>query len=218
MLTGAPTEIRGVLGGGPMVAGDSPFQMSSVGPQSMFQPISMGISTNPFAQIDGQVQHQHQHQHQHQRQHQYQHQPQPIQSPGGSATPAAVSGSQSPYLLGVSPGVRSVSPSPSLSPVFAARALGSSPFEKDAYGQSAGLPADSRFAKLNALLAREEGMDTFGNTGSLRVPIGSGFASGPDTADPQNTSSLVSATLSQSREPLSFSQVPTYFYSKIIKK
>ncbi|CDH57760.1 enth-domain-containing protein [Lichtheimia corymbifera JMRC:FSU:9682] len=38
--------------------------------------------------------------------------------------------------------------------------------------------ADSRYAKLNSLLAnKEDGMDTFGNTGNLRVPVGSGFAS-----------------------------------------
>ncbi|KAI9016444.1 hypothetical protein CLU79DRAFT_763882 [Phycomyces nitens] len=114
----------------------SPFQMSPPVPQSMF---SVGVSTNPFTQMDGQGL------------------PQPIQSTVGS---------QSPYLLGVSSGIKPVSPS--LSPVFAARALSLSPFEKEA--QSPCLPADSRYANLNALLTRDDGMDTFGNTGSLRVP------------------------------------------------
>ncbi|ORZ22180.1 hypothetical protein BCR42DRAFT_487768 [Absidia repens] len=37
---------------------------------------------------------------------------------------------------------------------------------------------DPRYAKLNSLLEnREDGMDTFGNTGNLRVPFGTGYAS-----------------------------------------
>ncbi|KAI8062151.1 hypothetical protein BC940DRAFT_309257 [Gongronella butleri] len=36
---------------------------------------------------------------------------------------------------------------------------------------------DPRYAKLNSLLAnRDDGLDTFGNTGALRVPVGTGFA------------------------------------------
>ncbi|KAL0091807.1 hypothetical protein J3Q64DRAFT_1725395 [Phycomyces blakesleeanus] len=39
-------------------------------------------------------------------------------------------------------------------------------------------PTDPRFAKLNSLLAnKDDGMDTFGNTGNLRVPYGAGYAS-----------------------------------------
>ncbi|CAO3644532.1 unnamed protein product [Cunninghamella echinulata] len=39
-------------------------------------------------------------------------------------------------------------------------------------------PEDPRYAKLNSLLGnREDGMDTFGNTGNLRIPFGSGYAS-----------------------------------------
>ncbi|KAI9490674.1 hypothetical protein BDB00DRAFT_836865 [Zychaea mexicana] len=46
-------------------------------------------------------------------------------------------------------------------------------------------PLDPRHAKLNTLLAnRDEGQDTFGNTGNLRVPVGTGFAS---SLDPQAT-------------------------------
>ncbi|CAO3613545.1 unnamed protein product [Cunninghamella blakesleeana] len=39
-------------------------------------------------------------------------------------------------------------------------------------------PEDPRYAKLNSLLGnREDGMDTFGNTGNLRIPYGTGYAS-----------------------------------------
>ncbi|KAI8971873.1 hypothetical protein BDF20DRAFT_915625 [Mycotypha africana] len=39
-------------------------------------------------------------------------------------------------------------------------------------------PQDTKYAKLNALLANnEDGLDTFGNQGNLRIPYGSGFAS-----------------------------------------
>ncbi|KAG2205797.1 hypothetical protein INT47_003980 [Mucor saturninus] len=39
-------------------------------------------------------------------------------------------------------------------------------------------PSDLKFAKLNALLAnKDDGMDTFGNQGNLRIPYGTGFAS-----------------------------------------
>ncbi|KAI8088688.1 uncharacterized protein BX664DRAFT_385306 [Halteromyces radiatus] len=39
-------------------------------------------------------------------------------------------------------------------------------------------PEDPRYAKLNSLLGnREDGMDTFGNTGNLRIPFGTGYAS-----------------------------------------
>ncbi|CAO3693337.1 hypothetical protein CU097_015200 [Rhizopus azygosporus] len=37
--------------------------------------------------------------------------------------------------------------------------------------------ADSKYAKLNSLLAnKDDGMDTFGNQGNLRIPYGTGFA------------------------------------------
>ncbi|ORZ10883.1 hypothetical protein BCR42DRAFT_422258 [Absidia repens] len=45
-------------------------------------------------------------------------------------------------------------------------------------------PEDPRYAKLNSLLGnREDGMDTFGNVGNLRVPFGTGYAS---TLKPEN--------------------------------
>ncbi|KAI8374207.1 uncharacterized protein BYT42DRAFT_615385 [Radiomyces spectabilis] len=55
-------------------------------------------------------------------------------------------------------------------------------------------PADPRYAKLNALLAsKDDGMDTFGNTGNLRIPYGTGFA---NSLQPQATgqSSATTAT------------------------
>ncbi|KAI8579886.1 hypothetical protein K450DRAFT_239548 [Umbelopsis ramanniana AG] len=42
---------------------------------------------------------------------------------------------------------------------------------------TASRPNDTKFSKLNALLATGgDGLDTFGNTGNLRVPVGTGFA------------------------------------------
>ncbi|KAI9269326.1 hypothetical protein BDA99DRAFT_348939 [Phascolomyces articulosus] len=52
--------------------------------------------------------------------------------------------------------------------------------------------SDGRFAKLNALLAnKDDGMDTFGNTGNLRFPTGSGFANSiqPDFTGATNINS-----------------------------
>ncbi|KAG0175397.1 hypothetical protein DFQ30_008789 [Apophysomyces sp. BC1015] len=48
---------------------------------------------------------------------------------------------------------------------------------------------DERYAHLNSLLAsREDGMDTFGNTGNLRIPFGSGFANSLQPAAGNKTS------------------------------
>ncbi|KAG2181136.1 hypothetical protein INT43_008718 [Umbelopsis isabellina] len=42
---------------------------------------------------------------------------------------------------------------------------------------AASRPNDSKFSKLNALLASGgDGIDSFGNTGNLRIPVGTGFA------------------------------------------
>ncbi|CAO3660217.1 unnamed protein product [Umbelopsis vinacea] len=42
---------------------------------------------------------------------------------------------------------------------------------------AASRPNDQKFSKLNALLASHgNGLDTFGNTGNMRIPVGTGFA------------------------------------------
>ncbi|KAI7888783.1 uncharacterized protein EV154DRAFT_516835 [Mucor mucedo] len=49
--------------------------------------------------------------------------------------------------------------------------------------------SDTSFSKLNSLLAnRDDGMDTFGNTGNLRIPYGTGFAS---TLVPQSSNKAI---------------------------
>ncbi|KAI9492925.1 hypothetical protein BDB00DRAFT_826181 [Zychaea mexicana] len=54
----------------------------------------------------------------------------------------------------------------------------SSPSMQPTGTQASSSPAgDGRYAKLNQLLAnKDDGMDTFGNTGNLRFPMGSGYA------------------------------------------
>ncbi|ORX53184.1 ENTH-domain-containing protein [Hesseltinella vesiculosa] len=44
---------------------------------------------------------------------------------------------------------------------------------------------DARYAKLNSLLANraDDGLDTYGNTGTLRIPVGSGFANSMKSQD-----------------------------------
>ncbi|KAI8337457.1 hypothetical protein BC941DRAFT_425313 [Chlamydoabsidia padenii] len=50
---------------------------------------------------------------------------------------------------------------------------------------------DPRYDKLNSLLgARDDGIDTFGNTGSLRIPLGTGFA---NTIKPQENGEMAKA-------------------------
>ncbi|SAL98194.1 hypothetical protein [Absidia glauca] len=70
-------------------------------------------------------------------------------------------------------------------------------------------PEDPRYTKLNSLLSnRDDGMDTFGNRGNLRVPFGTGYASTlkpeynqPGTPTQQNTSADSFGQQSPSRNP-----------------
>lgn len=74
---------------------------------------------------------------------------------------------------------------------------------------------DPRYAKLDALLAsREDGTDTFGNTGNLRIPVGTGFANSlkPEYTGVQRSSSTgnlvdVSSSSNDNNTSLSFSKV-----------
>ncbi|KAI7898651.1 uncharacterized protein BX663DRAFT_524257, partial [Cokeromyces recurvatus] len=55
---------------------------------------------------------------------------------------------------------------------------------------------NSHYSKLNNMLQnRDDGMDTFGNTGNLRIPFGTGFAS---TLLPQQQTSHDTSSFSQS--------------------
>ncbi|KAG9287948.1 hypothetical protein G9A89_017543 [Geosiphon pyriformis] len=57
-------------------------------------------------------------------------------------------------------------------------------------------PQDEKHSKLNSLLAmRGDGLDTFGNTGDLRVPAGTGFSTAPLRSN--STSSIGSSAISQ---------------------
>ncbi|KAJ8662183.1 hypothetical protein O0I10_001876 [Lichtheimia ornata] len=65
---------------------------------------------------------------------------------------------------------------------------------------------DPRYAKLNSLLASGEGQDTFGNTGNLRVPVGTGFANSMKTqpngtAKSSSTSDLVGLDVNNTGQP-----------------
>ncbi|CAO3577886.1 unnamed protein product [Absidia cylindrospora] len=71
----------------------------------------------------------------------------------------------------------------------------STPSSPSTAGQSRPFTAktndDPRYEKLNSLLgSKGDGMDTFGNTGSLRVPFGTGFA---NTIKPQENGELAKA-------------------------
>ncbi|CAH1761979.1 9216_t:CDS:10 [Entrophospora sp. SA101] len=51
-------------------------------------------------------------------------------------------------------------------------------------------PQDEKYASLaNALGNRQDGMDTFGNIGNLRVPVGTGFANSSDPLIPRKSNS-----------------------------
>ncbi|KAJ2961509.1 hypothetical protein NQZ79_g3209 [Umbelopsis isabellina] len=63
-------------------------------------------------------------------------------------------------------------------------------------GSPAGRQTDPKYAKLNALLASGEGQDTFGNTGNMRIPVGTGFANSikwqpPNTNEQKNSADLL---------------------------
>ncbi|KAI9277515.1 hypothetical protein BC943DRAFT_364233 [Umbelopsis sp. AD052] len=63
-------------------------------------------------------------------------------------------------------------------------------------GSPASRAADQKYAKLNALLSTGEGSDTFGNTGNLRIPVGSGYANSikwepANPAEQKNTADLL---------------------------
>ncbi|KAF7729882.1 hypothetical protein EC973_003616 [Apophysomyces ossiformis] len=59
---------------------------------------------------------------------------------------------------------------------------------------------DPRYARLNSLLAnKEDGMDTFGNTGNLRIPVGTGFAS---SMQPQNKNQSANGKLNDNTADL----------------
>ncbi|KAI8575037.1 hypothetical protein K450DRAFT_263624 [Umbelopsis ramanniana AG] len=68
-------------------------------------------------------------------------------------------------------------------------------------GSPASRAADQKYAKLNALLStgfvvNREGSDTFGNTGNLRIPVGSGYANSikwepANPAEQKNTADLL---------------------------
>ncbi|KAI8342961.1 hypothetical protein BC941DRAFT_410052 [Chlamydoabsidia padenii] len=65
-------------------------------------------------------------------------------------------------------------------------------------------PEDPRYAKLNSLLGnRDDGMDTFGNTGNLRIPYGTGFAG---TLKPEVNQTGKSSTTTNPTSSPSFSQ------------
>ncbi|KAI9278885.1 hypothetical protein BDA99DRAFT_554484 [Phascolomyces articulosus] len=81
--------------------------------------------------------------------------------------------------------------------------------------QQAPPPVDPRYAKLNSLLAnRDDGQDTFGNTGNLRIPIGTGFASTikPETTGKSNsTGDLLNLNNNNNAPAGSFSQAHNPF-------
>ncbi|KAI9257686.1 hypothetical protein BY458DRAFT_558118 [Sporodiniella umbellata] len=63
--------------------------------------------------------------------------------------------------------------------------------------------ADSKYAKLNALLSnKDDGLDTFGNQGNLRIPYGSGYANSlPTQSRPTGSMSPSSAFGTTSKNP-----------------
>ncbi|CAM0141939.1 unnamed protein product [Umbelopsis sp. WA50703] len=63
-------------------------------------------------------------------------------------------------------------------------------------GSPASRQTDQKYAKLNALLSSGEGQDTFGNTGNMRIPVGTGFANSikwqpPNTNEQKNSADLL---------------------------
>ncbi|KAG2221014.1 hypothetical protein INT45_009263 [Circinella minor] len=155
-MTGLPQQSQ--------MTGMAPFQTSTV--TGFQQPQFTAASNNPFGQLS---------------------------APQTSQTSSTAFGSGTfGQTLSASPTVTSATlanRSPSLSvanTVTTSSAAGqsrslsfpSSPSMQPTGTQATSSPSgDGRFAKLNALLAnKDDGMDTFGNTGNLRFPMGTGYA------------------------------------------
>ncbi|CEG83968.1 hypothetical protein RMATCC62417_17830 [Rhizopus microsporus] len=145
-----------------MVTGTNPFsQMNTATPLQPQQPQQQQQSFDYSGLVFGNPQ-------------QQQQQQQPSFSPKLSnnsnspfnftSSPVTTSATTSTFTSSMTPTMRQAN-------AFSSPQLGNSqtPFQSE---------TDSKYAKLNSLLAnKDDGMDTFGNQGNLRIPYGTGFAS-----------------------------------------